>query len=110
MFNLLRFFPMVYTDERIDGTDFMFKAWVMANSDYLEDSEDFVQFNGHKLYRNVDATIALKAGLFKAPCWSDEREWRLIDIVTSSEEMPKIKPSRIFYGCKMSMEQKKRIH
>ena len=24
--------------------------------------------------------------------------------------MPKIKPSRIFYGGKMSMEQKKRIH
>lgn len=110
MFNLLRIFPMVYTDERIDGTDFMFNTWEMANSDYLEASEDFVQFNGHKLYRNVDATTALKAGLFKDLCWSDEREWRLIDIVTSSEEMPKKKLSRIFYGCKMSMEQKKRIH
>lgn len=110
MYNLLRIFPVVYTEERVDATDFMFNSWVMANSECLLDSPDFIESNGMKHYKNVDATKALKAGLFKAPCWSYEREWRLIDIDTSCKEMPKIKPSRIFYRCKMSMEQKKRIH
>lgn len=93
-------FPVIYENERLDVSLYM--AWA------------FLKMMGINAM-NPDTLSHLRIALHKSTQWEDEKEWRLVDysprdITTDAPSIIQIKPVSIYYGQRMSSENKKRLH
>lgn len=98
--NNVGIFPVIYEDERIDATSYI--VW-----EYLK----MMGINAP----NPDITSSLKIALHKSSQWEYEKEWRLIDTTPRDyrSEKPSVvhmKPIAIYYGQRMSLEDKRELH
>lgn len=92
-------FPVVYSDEKIDMT---------TNIGFVAD-----QHTAGDYKYTLDILCGPKCSLFKSPDWAYEKEWRYTvrDIENNGKygTIP-LKPSVIFYGCKMTPEHLNLLH
>ena len=94
-------FPVIYSDERYDANDLL--AWAIYN------------IMGIKMIE-PDKLANIKASLHKSTDWNYEREWRLICTLLPQERYKEdatpieITPSEIYYGKRISLEDKMKLH
>ena len=93
-------FPVIYGDERQDVS--MYMAW------------GFLKMIGINTL-NPDILSHLKMALHKSMQWEYEKEWRLVnfsprDISSNEPSVIHMKPVAIYYGQRISLDNKKRLH
>lgn len=98
--NNVGIFPVIYEDERIDATPYV--VW-----EYLK----MMGINAP----NPDITSSLKIALHKSSQWEYEKEWRLIDSTprdfrSDNPSIVHLRPTAIYYGQRMSIEDKRVLH
>ena len=101
--NMLRcgLFPVIYSESRYNGSSLF--AWAIYNV-----------FGWQMI--EPDKLASIKAGLNKSTDWSYENEWRLICTVPQQERSSSkvtpitIHPSEIYYGTRISKEDKALLH
>lgn len=86
-------YPVVYTDQRYDATDF---AEYFLSKDIL-DKLPIVGNSGIKL---PDKLVFQKASTYKGRCWKHEKEWRMIlnTHPDSNSNWVRCKPTSIYLG------------
>ena len=95
-------FPIIYSDKRYDATNNLF-AWVIYN------------IMGMKMME-PDKLANIKLSLHKSTDWYYEREWRLICTLLPQERYKEdatpieITPYKIYYGKRISPENKMKLH
>ena len=95
-------FPVIYSDKRYDATNNLF-AWAIYN------------IMGIKMIE-PDKLANIKVALHKSTDWSYEWEWRLICTLLPQERYKvdatpiEITPSEIYYGKRISPEDKMKLH
>ena len=92
--------PVFYTDKRFDASAYMVWAYLVMNG---------------LPAKSLDITSYLKVALHKSKDWEYEKEWRLIDLNPGDPIHPKpslfqFKPKAIYYGCKMPLDKRQRLH
>lgn len=94
-------YPVVYTDKRYNGNNLF--AWALYKVLGIQVNQ-------------LDNLDFIKASIHKSTDWAYENEWRLINFTpTQNREKPeitpvKIKPSEIYYGVKISYDDKHTLH
>ena len=93
-------FPVIYSEERLDISDYI--AWA------------FLRILGIKAIM-PDMSASIKNVLWKSDVWAYEKEWRMIDstprdITDDKASVIPYKPVSIYYGQKMSYENKRQLH
>lgn len=96
----LGLYPVVYSDKRYDAQSFLF---------YLFGK--LMKIPVH----NDDILGQIKLFLYKSTDWQYEHEWRLLGNLKNNlfqgESRPiELKPNSIFYGCRISDEDYRRLH
>lgn len=92
--------PVVYQDQRLDISSYI--VWA------------FLIIMGVKT-KNPDISASMKNALCKSVDWAYEKEWRLIDSTPrdyfdkSASAIP-YRPTAIYYGQNMPLEQKRELH
>ena len=92
--------PVIYDDERYDASSYLIWFWA--------------QMLEYKI-PNPDTMAHMKGVLHKSKDWEYEKEWRMVDYLPRNiyeENVSSIflKPKAIYYGCKISMKNKKKLH
>lgn len=98
--NGLGIFPVVYSNKRYDANEFL--MWIFCS---------VFKISMH----NPDKMNSIKLLLYKSLEWEYEQEWRLVtsktgDLFNGRAESVNVKPNSIYYGCKISDENHKRLH
>lgn len=98
--NNVGIFPVIYEDERIDATSYV--VW------------EYLKMMGINT-PNPDITSSLKIALHKSSQWEYEKEWRLIDTTprdyrSDTPSVIQLAPTAIYYGQRMSQENKRKLH
>lgn len=94
-------FPVIYSESRYNGSSLF--AWAIYNALGWQMIEP-------------DKLAIIKAGLHKSTDWSYENEWRLICSIPPQERSSlkatpvTICPNEIYYGTRISKENKARLH
>lgn len=93
-------FPVIYDDERIDASIYM--------------ACSFLKLNGISV-NSPDAMSHIKCSLYKAKLWEYEKEWRLLNytprnVFDNGVSVIQYKPSAIYYGAKMQINIKEKLH
>ena len=93
-------FPVIYDDERYDASSYLMWFWA--------------HIMGYNI-PNPDTMSHIKCVLHKSKQWEYEQEWRMLnylprDIYKESVSSIHQQPIAIYYGCKISMENKQRLH
>ena len=94
-------FPVIYDNRRYDGTPYV--MW------------EFLKFRGVNI-PNPDMLFHIKCALYKSCQWEYEKEWRLIDctirsnIIQENNTSVILKPTAIYYGTNISLDDKKKLH
>ena len=95
-------FPIIYDNNRYDASIFI--TWA------------FFHVMGLKI-PNPDSLAHIKCVLHKSKDWEYEKEWRILDYSQSQQDIFKVfkssislKPKAIYYGCKISFENKQKLH
>ena len=94
-------FPVIYDNKRYDGT--LYVMW------------EFLKFMGFNT-SNPDILSHIKCVLYKSCQWEYEKEWRLIDstirgnIILENNTCVTLKPTAIYYGTNMSLDDKRKLH
>ena len=92
--------PVVYSEERLDASAFMMWA--------------YLSFHGIQV-GNPDIVAHIKVALHKSMSWAYEKEWRMINALPRNpfDKTPtaiKYNPVAIYYGSKMPLDVKMRLH
>ena len=88
-------------NKRYDGT--LYVMW------------EFLKFMGFNT-SNPDILSHIKCVLYKSCQWEYEKEWRLIDstirgnIILENNTCVTLKPTAIYYGTNMSLDDKRKLH
>ena len=93
-------FPVIYDDERYDASSYLMWFWS--------------QIMGYKI-PNPDTMSHIRCVLHKSKDWEYEKEWRMVnylprDILKESVSAISQRPKAIYYGCKISQENKQKLH
>ena len=96
----LGIFPVVYGEKRYDASEYL--IWMLCS---------LIQMPAH----NPDIMSSIKLLLYKSMDWRYEQEWRLInskpgDFPVSRANPVNVKPKSIYYGCRISEENRNRLH
>lgn len=92
--------PVVYSEDRLDVSAFMMWAFLWVNGTHIS---------------NPDTMAHIKVALNKSISWAYEKEWRMINALPRNPFDPKAtaieyKPVAIYYGSKMPLDVKMRLH
>lgn len=91
---MTRLMPILYTNQRYNATG------------YVVDSTLANLFNAQglqNLWNLRDCFAQYKINIYKHPCWSYEKEWRLqLYALNGRREMSKVKPVAIYLGCRIA--------
>lgn len=98
--NGLGLFPVVYGVKRYDANEYL--IWMLCS---------LIQMPAH----NPDMMSSIKLLLYKSMDWKYEHEWRLINckpcaLPVSRANPINVKPKSIYYGCRISEENRNRLH
>lgn len=96
----LGIFPLVYGEKRYDASEYL--IWILCSLFHIPT-------------RNPDMMNSIKLLLYKSMDWKYEHEWRLInnkpgDFPVSRANPIIVKPKSIYYGCRISEENRDRLH
>lgn len=92
--------PVVYSEDRLDVSAFMMWAFLWVNGTHIS---------------NPDTMAHIKVALNKSISWAYEKEWRMINALPRNPFDQKAtaieyKPVAIYYGSKMPLDVKMRLH
>lgn len=93
-------FPVIYEENRLDIS--LYVVWA------------FLLIMGVRI-KNPDISSYIKSALVKSADWAYEREWRMIDFsprdyFDDSASVIPFKPSAIYYGMNIPIEDKRKLH
>ena len=92
--------PVVYSEDRLDVSAFMMWAFLWVNGTHVS---------------NPDTMAHIKVALNKSISWAYEKEWRMINALPhnpfdQTATAIEYKPIAIYYGSKMPLDVKMRLH
>ena len=92
--------PVVYSEDRLDVSAFMMWAYLWFNGTHVS---------------NPDTMAHIKVALNKSITWAYEKEWRMINALPrnpfdQTAFAIEYKPVAIYYGSKMPLDVKMRLH